>query len=87
MRATLNISLPENLREWVDQQVQHGGYGTVSEYFRQLLREEQKRTVREQIEVRLLAAFESGEPIPVSAEYWQQLQKQARERLARKKAK
>jgi Arc/MetJ-type ribon-helix-helix transcriptional regulator len=43
MRTALNISLPEATRSWVEEQVRKHGYGTVSEYIRQLLREEQKR--------------------------------------------
>ena len=31
------------MRNWIDEQVRQGGYGTVSEYFRYLIRDEQKR--------------------------------------------
>ncbi|MBI4580494.1 MAG: type II toxin-antitoxin system ParD family antitoxin [Planctomycetes bacterium] len=86
MRSSLNISLPQTMRAWVDDQIARGGYGTVSEYFRQLLREEQKRQLREQIDAKLLAAIESGEPIPVTPRYWDRLSKEARKRLARKRA-
>ena len=87
MRASLNISLPESLRGWIDEQVRQGGYGTVSEYFRQLLREEQKRQAREQVDAKLLAAIDSGEPIPVTREYWDQFRKEAQQRIARRKGK
>ena len=39
--TTLNISLPEPMRAYVDQQVAQGGYSTASEYIRQLVREDQ----------------------------------------------
>lgn len=41
--ATMNISLPDTLRDFVDRQVAEHGYGTSSEYVRELLRREQKR--------------------------------------------
>ncbi len=41
--TTMNISLPESLKTFVDQQVNERGYGTSSEYVRALLRKEQDR--------------------------------------------
>lgn len=39
--STMNISLPENLKAYVDQQVDTRGYGTSSEYVRELIRKDQ----------------------------------------------
>ena len=39
----MNISLPETLKSFVDQQVAGGGYGTSSEYVRELIRKDQDR--------------------------------------------
>ena len=47
-RTTMNISVPQPMKKWVEAQVAAGGYGTVSEYLRQLLRAEQQRQRREQ---------------------------------------
>lgn len=41
--ATMNVSLPDSLKEFVDRQVAEHGYGTSSEYVRELLRREQQR--------------------------------------------
>lgn len=41
--ATMNVSLPDALKEFVDRQVAEHGYGTSSEYVRELLRREQHR--------------------------------------------
>jgi Arc/MetJ-type ribon-helix-helix transcriptional regulator len=35
---TINISLPENMEIYVKQQVEQHGYGSVSEFFRELVR-------------------------------------------------
>ncbi len=41
--STMNISLPDSLKSFVDEQVAKGGYGTSSEYVRELIRNEQDR--------------------------------------------
>ena len=40
----MNISLPESLKSFVDDQVAERGFGTSSEYVRELIRKEQDRT-------------------------------------------
>ncbi len=40
----MNISLPETLKAFVDEQVSQRGYGTSSEYVRELIRKDQDRT-------------------------------------------
>ncbi len=39
----MNISLPESLKSFVDEQVASRGYGTSSEYVRELIRRDQER--------------------------------------------
>jgi antitoxin ParD1/3/4 len=41
--STMNISLPESLKSFVDVRVSQGGYGTSSEYVRELIRKDQDR--------------------------------------------
>ena len=41
--STMNISLPDTLKSFVDEQVNQGGYGTSSEYVRELIRKDQGR--------------------------------------------
>ncbi|MCB9797445.1 MAG: type II toxin-antitoxin system ParD family antitoxin [Alphaproteobacteria bacterium] len=41
--TTMNISLPSTMRDFVEAQVEHGGYSSSSEYVRELIREDQKR--------------------------------------------
>lgn len=42
--STMNISLPDSLKSFVDEQVSERGYGTSSEYVRELIRKDQERT-------------------------------------------
>lgn len=41
--ATMNISLPDQLRTFVDQQVATGRFANASDYVRDLIREDQER--------------------------------------------
>lgn len=54
--TTMNISLPDILKQFVDTQVSTAGYGTSSEYVRQLIRRDQER---EQLRSLLLQGAQS----------------------------
>ena len=41
--ATMNISLPEKMKDFVESKVESGSYGNASEYVRDLIRREQER--------------------------------------------
>ena len=60
MRTTMNISLPQALKSWVDRQIRAKGYSTASEYVRDVLRREQEEEVRARVDEKLLAALRSG---------------------------
>ena len=42
--ATMNVSLPDAMKQWVEEQVQTGRYGNASDYVRDLVRRDQERT-------------------------------------------
>ena len=58
-----------------------GGYGTASEYFRELLREEQKRQGRVHVEAKLQEALDSGAPATVNAATWRESEKRVQDRI------
>lgn len=41
--TTMNVSLPDELKAFVDEQVDGGAYGSTSEFVRDLIRREQDR--------------------------------------------
>ena len=51
---TMNIALPESMKHFVQERVSEGGYSSVSEYVRELIRADQKRTVEQRIDTLLL---------------------------------
>jgi len=72
--TSLNISLPEALRQFVDEKVKSGGYGTASEYIRELIRHAQKQEEeQERLEALLLEGLDSGPGIEVTPEFWKEL--------------
>jgi antitoxin ParD1/3/4 len=84
--GSLNISLPESMRAWIDQQVKAGGYGTASEFVREVLREAQKARARQELEQKLIAGIESGPPTPMTKADWDRLRRDAEKRAAKRKA-
>jgi antitoxin ParD1/3/4 len=76
--STMNISLPDQMRSFVEMQVNQGQYSSVSDYVRALIREDQNRRTREQIEAKLLEALESGKFEEVTPEFFEGLRTRAR---------
>ena len=67
---TMNISLPDPMKDFVDRQVASGHYSSASEYVRRLIREDEKRRAEEKLEALLLEGLNSGDPIEITPEYW-----------------
>ena len=80
---TMNIALPGSMKQFVQDRVSQGGYSSVSEYVRELIRADQKRKAEEQIDALLLEGLDSGGPVAVTAEYWEQKKQRLTERLAK----
>jgi antitoxin ParD1/3/4 len=80
---TMNIALPESMKQFVQERVSAGGYSSVSEYIRELIRADEKRRNEERIDALLLEGLESGEPIPVTKEYWEAKKRSLTERLGK----
>lgn len=59
--GTMNISLPDTLKSYVDDQVSQRGFGTHSEYVRELIRKDQER---HQLRDALLAGAKSPPGAP-----------------------
>jgi antitoxin ParD1/3/4 len=77
---TMNISLPDPMKEFVEELVAKGDYSSSSEYVRALIREDRKRRERERLEALLLEGLESGDPVEVTPEFWQELRAELIER-------
>ena len=81
--TSLNISLPESLKAFVEEKVRKGGYGTASEYVRELIREARKREAEARLEKLLLEGLDSGPPVEVTPEFWQRKRAELLKRVRR----
>ena len=76
--TTVTISLPETLKDFIDDQLATKGYGNVSEYFRTLLREAQQREEDARLEALLLEGLAiGGDEIPLTRAFWKDLKTEA----------
>ncbi len=75
--STMNISLPDSLKSFVDEQVIQRGYGTSSEYVRELIRKDADVL---RLRGMLLQGGASAPTGPVDAGYFAALRKQVQER-------
>lgn len=82
MATTMNISLPEALREFVEEAVNAGGYSSVSEYMRELVR---RAKTEKDLEDRLLAALESADLGEVDPQFFEGLKERARKAVKSRK--
>lgn len=59
--ATMNISLPESMKSYIDERLADGGYGSVSEYVRELIRADQNRRESEKLDRMLIERLKSDD--------------------------
>ena len=73
--TTMNISLPVTLKDFLDDQVSQRGYGTSSEYLRELIRKDQDRL---QLRGLLVAGAKSAPTKPADKPYFDCLRRKAK---------
>jgi antitoxin ParD1/3/4 len=87
---TMNISLPDQLKEFVDDQIGSGRYSSVSEYVRELIRDDEKRKAQDKLETMLMEGIQSGKPTKMTRQDWsgirQEALRQFKARRSRKRA-
>jgi antitoxin ParD1/3/4 len=82
---TMNISLPDGLKEFVDEQVGSGRYSTVSEYVRELIRDDEKHKAQEKLEELLMVGIRSGKPKAMTSADWKRVRREAVKQLEARK--
>ena len=81
---SMNISLPDPLKQFVDGQIALGRYSSASEYVRELIRADEKRKTEEQLEAKLLEGLSTADR-ELRPEEWSAIRKEALARLEAKK--
>jgi len=70
--ATMNVSLPDPMKEWVEDQIKTGHFSNASEYVRNLIRRDQEYQDRREMLIKALIAGEnSGESERSIEDIWQ----------------
>jgi antitoxin ParD1/3/4 len=77
----MNISLPDQLKNFVEDQVESGRYSSVSEYVRDLIRNDEKRKAQEKLEALLMEGIQSGEPTEMTRQDWDEIRQEARKKF------
>jgi antitoxin ParD1/3/4 len=82
--TSMNVSLPEELKEYVEAQTKTG-YSTPSEYIRELIRSDRQRRTGEKLNALLLEGLNSGDSIAVDEKFWTDLKREALARMKSRK--
>ena len=95
----MQISIPEFMKPWIDEQVRNGRYHTADELVLELLHREQEREseepddrgpahlsvrTKDEVAAKLLEALDSGPATPMTSEDWEEIRHEVRERSARR---
>ncbi len=83
---TMNISLPDPMKQYVEEQLNSGGYSNASGYVRELVRADQKRRSKYQLEQSLLDSLNSGDPIEITPEMLGDARRRLRARAKSRKS-
>lgn len=82
--ATINISIPDNLKVQVEEVIAAEGYGNTSEFFRDLVRDYLKQRQERKLEALLLEGLESGAATPFTKADLEAIKQRGLERLKNK---
>lgn len=83
---TMTISLPGSMKQFVEDQVAGGEYASISAYFSSLVRADQKRQAKAQLEQVMIGALQSqeGDPMDVTSEMVEEFRQRLHSRTPRR---
>jgi antitoxin ParD1/3/4 len=85
--TTMSISLPEALKDYIKKRVAEGDFSNASDYVRHLLRDERKARAEKHLEVLLLEGLDSGPPVEVGENDYDDLMRECDEIIEQAKRK
>jgi antitoxin ParD1/3/4 len=84
--ASINISLPDEMKAFVEDQAARRGLGTVGEYVRALIREAQEQQVEsERLDGLLHEGLDSGPATPLVGADWARIRREGKKLVAERK--
>ena len=78
--ATMNISLSDPLKQFVDEEVSEGGYSSTSDYVRDLIRQRQRRKAEDLLRQLIAEGLASGPAKPLEPDHFDRMRERARQR-------
>ena len=84
--TTMNISVPDDMKAFVEAEMAHEGYASASEYLRTLIRDARKRLAKRELEAKFREALKTGPATPMTREDWDSIEQEALGRLARERS-
>ena len=84
---TVSITLPDSVKQYAEEQVANGGYGSVSQYVAHLIQADRKGQVQAALEAEVLKGLESGESSPMTSEDWRAIREETERRHAARQQK
>jgi antitoxin ParD1/3/4 len=79
--TSMNVSLPDDMTAFIEEQVAREGFASASEYFSKLVREAQRRKAKQNLEAKLAEGL-LGPIQQMLSKDWQALEQEALEGLA-----
>jgi len=80
---TMNVSLPESLTEYIQQQIALLGYENASDYFCELVQADRLRKEKLVLEAEVLRGLQCHETVPFNAKTWGWMRDELQQRLER----
>ena len=82
--TSMNISLPDEMRTFIEDEITREGYASASEYFRDLVRQAQRRKAKLELEAKLAEGLR-GSPTKMKRKDWQAIERSAADASVREK--
>ncbi|MEG2803463.1 type II toxin-antitoxin system ParD family antitoxin [Stenotrophomonas sp.] len=81
--ATMNISLSDALKQFVDQDADEGGYSSTSDYMRDLIRQRQRQKAESLLRALIAEGLASGPARPLDPDHFKQMRQRAKARATK----
>ncbi len=78
--TTINISLPDDMRTFIQAEIMREGYASASEYLRDLVRQAQRRKAKLELEAKLAEGLQ-GPPTKMTRKDWRAIEREAMDGL------
>ena len=82
--TSMNVSLPETLKDYVQERVAEGTFSNPSDYVRALIREDMRRREEEKLDALLMEGINSGPAEPMTAKDWADIRANLEEHIAKR---